>query len=499
MAKRVALVDDEAVARQYIEQMPLFKEMEFELCFSAPSGQALLDYLAKEPVDIVLMDVSMPGMNGITLSALISKKYPKMQMIAISNYDNYDNVREMMRNGACDYLLKPRLTGETLAFALRGAGDSVMNADESELLLKERVREAITASGAGDISPFPNDGARLAIIIYRMNLQAEAQLRRREMVLSGIESILEKAAKENERCTVLFQPPGRFVAFIRFYDENSTAAIQRRLHHIAKENVSSIWEIYHLQMQTDILLPMLDNRAILSYLAHRLEGNEQVKQNARITLSVAEQKALLYAIDSRSEVAVRAQIERLITGAAEQGELALGVITAELADILAQVAQKENIALPQSLQAGLLFNQPWEALQRLLVAAAEDVLRAMAVKSGNSGLSPAVEKAMAFMRAGHDKPIGLVEVAEHVGVTASYLSRTFHRECRQTLIDYLTNLRVEAAKALLAQGVPLKEVPALVGFSQYPYFIKVFKQRTGVTPKQYLVEIRPKGQNSATP
>ena len=59
-----------------------------------------------------------------------------------------------------------------------------------------------------------------------------------------------------------------------------------------------------------------------------------------------------------------------------------------------------------------------------------------------------------------------------------------------TLGDYLTQLRLERAKALLREGRPIKEVAAQVGYVQYTHFLRVFKQKEGCTITQYLQNVK---------
>ena len=73
-----------------------------------------------------------------------------------------------------------------------------------------------------------------------------------------------------------------------------------------------------------------------------------------------------------------------------------------------------------------------------------------------------------------------------LGVNSSYLSRIFHEETGSTLTEYLNRIRVEKAKELLYEKHHLKEVVSLCGFKRYSYFLKIFKEYTDMTPKEFL-------------
>lgn len=101
------------------------------------------------------------------------------------------------------------------------------------------------------------------------------------------------------------------------------------------------------------------------------------------------------------------------------------------------------------------------------------------------GQSAPVRDAIAYIHAHYARDISLSTAAAQVGVSAAHLSRQFHKEVGQSFVDYLTRVRMEAAQRLLTQpGARIKEVCGRVGFTNYNYFLRVFKKTTGLTAKQ---------------
>jgi len=90
------------------------------------------------------------------------------------------------------------------------------------------------------------------------------------------------------------------------------------------------------------------------------------------------------------------------------------------------------------------------------------------------------------MNKNYDKDITLSRAASEIGVSYSYLSRKFKEECGQGFSDYLNQLRIENAKQLIEAGDSnIKEIVNQVGFNNYNYFFKVFKDSEGMTPSEY--------------
>ena len=83
--------------------------------------------------------------------------------------------------------------------------------------------------------------------------------------------------------------------------------------------------------------------------------------------------------------------------------------------------------------------------------------------------------------------ISISQIADEFGLTANYLSTLFHRKTGGKFIDYLTNIRMEAAKKLLVQNVSatVQDVALMVGYNSARHFSSLFQKQTGETPSSY--------------
>ena len=167
MKRSVLVVDDEKVFRNYIRQMKVWEDSELYIADEARSAEEALRILERQEINIVILDVSMPGKNGVFLSEIIAAKYPQTAMIAVSSYDDYDYVREILKNGAHDYILKSRLTEETLMRALESA-DLRMRQKSPWEIRKELRSQTAEWIFRGAASPFTSDNSRKAAAIARI-------------------------------------------------------------------------------------------------------------------------------------------------------------------------------------------------------------------------------------------------------------------------------------------------------------------------------------------
>lgn len=128
---KVLLVDDE---KDFVEMLSLRLQEMGEKLKTAYSGQECLDVLKESDIDVVILDIKMPGMDGIETLKEIKKGYPLVEVIMLTGHGTTESAVEGMKLGAFDYLLKPA-DFEDLTTKLERARE---RKDEQE----ERIRKA---------------------------------------------------------------------------------------------------------------------------------------------------------------------------------------------------------------------------------------------------------------------------------------------------------------------------------------------------------------------
>lgn len=126
-ALRVLVVDDDDLVRRVLlDYLRIAQDLRVvAACPDAPTALAVLD---AEPVDVVLMDVHMPGMDGVAATRAILAAHPGTRVVVLTSMDHDQVIGEVLGAGACGYLLKS-ISPEALVSAVRGAarGVSVMS------------------------------------------------------------------------------------------------------------------------------------------------------------------------------------------------------------------------------------------------------------------------------------------------------------------------------------------------------------------------------------
>lgn len=101
------IVEDEAFVRSGIRRLVDYDRLRIDQIFEAEDGQEAWDIFQREEIHIVLTDINMPAMDGITLSALIKEAAPDTHIIFLTGYNEFDYAVSALKMGADDYLLKP--------------------------------------------------------------------------------------------------------------------------------------------------------------------------------------------------------------------------------------------------------------------------------------------------------------------------------------------------------------------------------------------------------
>lgn len=141
---RVLLVDDETDFLEIVTKRLLRRGVHVR---TAPGGQAALDMLAIEPSDVVVLDVKMPGMDGMQALERIKELWPRIEVIMLTGHADIEAAMDGLRLGAFDYLMKP-VEMDHLLYRIQDAWKRKMLHEQEER--QRRMREATGDGGTGD-------------------------------------------------------------------------------------------------------------------------------------------------------------------------------------------------------------------------------------------------------------------------------------------------------------------------------------------------------------
>ena len=158
---RVLVVDDQELIRQGIATL-LSLESGITVVGKAESGEAAIELSKTLSLDIVLMDIRMPGMNGIEALKIIRREQPDCQVLMLTTFNDDDHIVQALQAGACGYLLKD-MPSKDLAQALKLAHSGVHQLSEDvsqrlvERLFEETFSQSVSADSEVDIPVTPRE------------------------------------------------------------------------------------------------------------------------------------------------------------------------------------------------------------------------------------------------------------------------------------------------------------------------------------------------------
>ncbi len=149
----ILVVDDEPIERQTLTDI---LRLEGYFVDSVANGEAAVDYVRIKPVDIILLDLRLPGMSGLDVIKVISRTTPDVEIIMLTAHGSMESAIEALRNRVHDYLLKPASPTQILESVERGLARRAAKLQASERQENgiDADQHAIVAMGDGTVIDF---------------------------------------------------------------------------------------------------------------------------------------------------------------------------------------------------------------------------------------------------------------------------------------------------------------------------------------------------------
>ncbi|WP_168121355.1 response regulator [Paenibacillus sp. HB172176] len=521
---KIAFIDDEPLVRNHLRSILEWEKEGFVLCGEAGDGHEALELVESQRPDAVIVDMSMPGMTGLELIRQLLAANPLLRVIVLSSYDSFEYVRGSLSHGAVDYLLKHRLSPDTLGAVIghirKQLQESEARKQATELADMALARTVLHDHFMGvdsDLHPlesyFSKSGLSreqssfvlMVIQLAHYDVLA-ARMQEQELIpyLKSITDLCDQAVGGYPwSCTVALDR-GRWAMLIVSGKERSEHAAAQRVAAKGSRLESSL-KLY-MNLAAKLLISPSFSMLEQSNEVYRRLIQQLERQESRFVhdghsseapfVTIGHEKRLLAAMEAADAEEAIAVIQDIM-GAGKQGQaktMPLERVSAELVQIAAKIARKANLSAAWMVQELSIFQRPGltSAQARSAVCCIYTKLaEELQSRHFSSGYSRHVRQALQIIAGRYREGVTLEETADGLGITPSYLSRLVKEETGRTFTGLLTEQRIERGKQLLLEGdTPLKELHAKLGFSSNSYFIRVFKEATGETPYAYMQRIQ---------
>ncbi|GIO40957.1 response regulator [Paenibacillus apis] len=535
MMYQVLIVDDEALVHHHLWTMIEWEHYGFELCGEAYSGLMALQLIERIRPQIAIIDINMPGMNGVELQGEIRWRYPEIVTIMLSSYDDYDYVRECLRNGAMDYLLKHRLNEQSLITILNravkeleeaNAAVSSKSAQEMEgesrrnELLREHLSHLLTGKpdAAQELQAYVAQhrffegavcyaAAAVQIIPFLLLTESQSDVQTNRLVRQAVELTQQTLGDPSESLAVYVEN-GRLAVIFAFKNRSEQAAsseAERLMSHVIHSlelflNLKCTYAVGHISGGLSRLEASYHAAERVIDATPSLKETTASPANAsRLSLTIEEQKQLLLSMERLDKEGVQRSLAAVFAAIRKHPlhSQSVQMMISELLSIGEKALPREAGGLeelPSREELGRLGSM--EGLEAWLYDYFDQLLNLLRQRQAAGPYSRHVSQTILLILERYPSFITLELAAGAIGLNPSYLSRIFKEETRMTFSEYVNRVRIDASCKLLESGkYSIKQISSQVGFTTYNYFFKVFKELTGMTPHAYVA--RPSGRDDS--
>ena len=486
---KLLIVDDENLVRVAFRTMVDYEQYGFTVCGTAADGEEALRLCAVEDPDLIITDIKMPRMDGITLIERLTAGGFTGKIVLISNYDDFDLVRQGMVLGAQDYLLKLTITTQEYTAML---GRMKQALDET---MRRRRQDEL---------------ARTAL----------DKLERQQQAAFWQKLLLAPALNEGDVPQALFAagPINLYLIQVVQYGEVMKVSSQQDMELFTYALLNIAAELLGPDIlcqgpvaggQYFVVTPAAPGRALeQGFLAQKLCS--ALTQYLNVTVAafyqpaLASPAALLAALARRRHMADRifylggsAPIPLESLGPCGSWNINIPQFTAGICEALRCADLPGALAavdaqLAACGQANVSRSEALHKWSAILLRLHERMEGFLLPGAG----AHEVEKTLQYIHAHIGEKITLAQLAKHVNFNETYLCTVFRARTGTSIVNYINQTKMEKAAECLRSGdVLLKTLAADLGFSDQFYFNKLFRKYYGISPTEY----RKKQQDITSP
>ncbi|MEI5908577.1 response regulator [Bacillus spongiae] len=502
---KVLIVDDEEIERIGLSTILTRNFPNIEVKQSR-NAQVAIDMIETFLPDLILMDIKMPGMNGLDAIKLIHSKFPQIKFIMITAYAKFDYAQTALKLGVKDYLLKPSKTSEII----KTVGEALKQIEEERVLLATSTQQYNVLKKALPI--VEADVVTQLLFDHVHNKQTEElidlfdmKMGKRNFVMSlilpkGSErfySTIRERIRELE-CGYVGALYGRQLPIIVFRDGKKTfrsqvVSLARGILTIPNREDRKGWfigigNVYESvdqlrQSYQESLIATKDTDLHVNFRFYSDSPPMSTGVNGRNFKELEKRFFEQIRNGQWEEVSknVMALIRRLETEGRDLLQSQQRVL--ELLWIASRVLNELGVEHESPLYSSEVLN--YRQLQYetdLLLQRLWDSY----VNHYNQLEDDTIQQIKQYIIENSHLAVSLESIAEKVSLSPIYISKLFKEQLGVNYITFLTECRIEKAKKLMMDmDKSLKEITFEVGYQDPNYFSKVFKKLCGVSPTEY--------------
>ncbi len=527
---KVFLAEDEFVVREGIKNNIDWSGRGYEFCGEAGDGELAYSMIQKLKPDIVITDIKMPFMDGITLSRMIKAELPFTEIILLTGYEDFEYAKEAIRIGVASYLSKP-ISGENLLKEVSLVADKIRQRNEEREIarkyeedMKERtelVRQEFFNSiyaGTSDLPSILSKAKELSIDISA--LKYNVMLIKVWSIKHGTEEFSGSVLKVRDEMDRIVSDLNAFMSEnsldvkVILFKEDSDEAMTETVNSCISRMRDVFSQYPHIRYFAGVgqTVDRISDIPVSFQWASRAFAHQYLTSECDFLFGSEEglhsqrDEVMLSEIDPK-HIDRRLVKEFLRMGDENETEVFLDeffkgmgknairstmlrqYISMDIYFCVADFVENElgidRSCMDVDFPAADILADEKKTLEYLISI----VKKAIALRKENSQsrYRDVVNEVMAYIdRHYSDEELSLNSVSSHVNFSPNHLSAVFRQQTGQTFIKYLTDYRLDKAKELLlSTSKKSNEIGQMVGYKDPHYFSYLFKKTVGCTTTQF--------------
>jgi len=523
---KLMVVDDENIVIEAVKHI-VDKEIEnIKLVHTARTGREAIEKVRMQSVDIILMDIRMPGINGLETIAEIKKIYPEIKFIIVSAYEYFEFAKQAVKIGVLEYLTKPVLKNKLIEILSKVTDELDIEREKQSRALKnkEKMDSMLPIIEHGFIySLLLAQGHKVDIGRYKSLFDIKTQygfillLTFKDKKKAKSDRIKLKDGVENQKFYEHFRDNMKYTfnclvgpmmldRIIVYVAQENDDNYMRKVEAIDKLEViiAKITKKYDILVKAGIGNAHTDDEIMISYqealkaLNYRdeevLTHIDDVAYNMEsLNFNImAEESEIIAAIekgDTEKSIRILTDLLNRYRNTSQIENLRNKLI--EIMVFAHRIAMENIIDNDYYLDNSKYINEivkcnSCREMEQVCIEKISYITeRISRLKKKN--ISSIVNKANDIMIERYGEKLTLFDISKELGMSPQYFSKLYKEEMDINFIDKLTDVRIENAKKLFKKGdYSIKEVCYMTGYSDPNYFSRLFKKHQGESPSAYL-------------
>lgn len=524
---KIMLADDEGIV---IDSLRFIIEKNFSntcIVEHATTGRSVIELAEKFKPDIAIMDIQMPGINGIEAMKEIRKTNSSVVFIVMTAYDKFNYAKESINLGVLEYLTKP--VNHTVIVSVLQKAMDIIEEDRkkrsNDLLIREKLEivvpiiesDFVYAAISGDDLSNTETNFRDLLGIhedYGMMLVMEFGDSIEDGMLTnpvGVSvkaqsfySVIRENLKEEFPCIVGPIMVNKIVIFLpsakatQEYDDRIVLIetmrrvirdLTKRIDVQFKVGIGSVTPLSRLgDSYKEALNAIRNSKGRVVHIKDLPIGCEYEDD-----YPIEIEKTLFEKIEKGDLEGTKVEANRFFDWMVEHYPDCEMDIKLKVLEFILFAEQRAFLSggmtyyfrYRKDYLATLIRLDNYDHLRKWFLDKVMEACRNI-ISKREEQTSGVITRAKAFIAENYSKDISLDDVSRFVDISPYYFSKLFKEETGENFIEYLTNIRIERAKQLLqSKEVSIKNICVETGYSDPNYFSRIFKKQVGITPTEY--------------